>query len=123
MKFGELIYTPEVEDELAITKRETHTPKIEAPDSVRAGEPFTIRVFVEGHPNTIQHSFRWFELYFYEEGRDFNPVFLARAGLTPELTEQEATFKLKLEKSGTLFVLAYCNLHGLWENRKDIKVV
>ncbi len=42
VKFGELIYTPEVEDELTISKRETHTPKIEAPNSVRAGEPFTI---------------------------------------------------------------------------------
>lgn len=122
MKFGDLIYTPEVEDEMAISKRETHTPKIDVPESVKAGEQFNLRVYIEGHPNTIQHSFRWFEIYFYEEGRDFNPIFLARVGLTPEVTEQEATFKIKLNKGGVLHVLAYCNLHGIWENRKELKV-
>ncbi len=122
MRFGDVIYTPEVEDEMAISKRETHTPRIEAPDTVKAGEAFTVRVFVEGHPNTVQHSFRWFELYLYEENRDFNPVFVARAELTPEIAEQEAIFKMKLSKGGILIALAYCNLHGLWENRKEIKV-
>jgi superoxide reductase len=121
-KFGELIYTPEIENELAISKRETHTPKIESPDSVRAGEVFTVRISIEKHPNTVQHSFRWIELYFYEEGRDFNPIFIAKAELTPEIAEQEVTFKLKLQKSGIIHALAYCNLHGLWENRREIKV-
>lgn len=121
-RFGELIYTPEVENELAISKRETHTPKIESPDSVRSGETFTVRVSLENHPSTVQHSFRWIEVYFYEEDRDFNPIFIARAELTPEIVEQEVTFKLKLQKSGVIHALAYCNLHGLWENRKRIKV-
>ncbi len=122
-KFSELLYGPEVEDKLAISKKESHTPRIEAPKEVKAGEPFTVRVYVQGHPNTVQHSFRWFELYFYEEGREFNPIFIARAGLTPEISEQEASFKIKLNKSGILYVLAYCNLHGVWENRIEIKVV
>jgi superoxide reductase len=121
-KFGELVYTPEVEDKLAISKKETHTPRIDSPESVKSGEPFNVRVYIEGHPNTVQHSFRWIELYFHEEGRDFNPVFIGRAELTPEIAEQEVTFKVKLTKSGILYALAYCNLHGIWENRKEIKV-
>lgn len=122
-KFGELLYTAEVEDKLAISKRENHTPRIETPKEVKAGEAFAVRVYIQGHPNTVQHSFRWIELYFYEAGRDFNPLFVARAELTPEIAEQEASFKLKLNKSGVLYALAYCNLHGVWENRVEIKVV
>lgn len=121
-KFSELIYSYEVEDKLAISKRESHTPKIEAPTEVKVGEVFSVRIYIQGHPNTVQHSFRWIELYFYEEGRDFNPIFVARAELTPEISEQEATFKLKLNKSGVIYAVAYCNLHGVWENRREIKV-
>ncbi|MFN3383472.1 MAG: class II SORL domain-containing protein [Archaeoglobaceae archaeon] len=121
-KFSELIYSYEVEDKLAISKRENHTPKIEAPMGVKAGEAFPVRIYIEGHPNTVQHSFRWIELYFYEEGRDFNPIFVARAELTPEISEQEATFKVKLNKSGVIYAVAYCNLHGVWENRREIKL-
>ncbi|MCS7121150.1 MAG: class II SORL domain-containing protein [Archaeoglobaceae archaeon] len=122
MKFGETIYTPEVSAGLAVSKKENHIPKIEAPDSVRAGEPFEVKIKIVNHPNTVQHSFRWIELYFYEDGRDFNPIFVARAELVPEISEQEATFKMKIQKSGKIYVLAYCNLHGVWENRKNIVI-
>lgn len=122
-KFSEIIYSPEVEDKLAISKRENHTPRIEAPKEAKAGEPFAVRVYIQGHPNTVQHSFRWIELYFYEDGRDFNPIFVARAELTPEISEQEAIFKVKLNRSGILYALAYCNLHGVWENRHEIKII
>lgn len=121
-KFSELIYSPEVEDKMAISKRENHTPRIEAPGEVKAGETFKLRIYIQGHPNTVQHSFRWIELYFYEEGRDFNPVFVARAELTPEIAEQEATFRVKLNKNGVIHAIAYCNLHGVWENKQQIAV-
>jgi len=29
---------------------------------------------------------------------------------------------MRLSQSGTLHVLAYCNLHGLWENSKEVTV-
>ncbi|MEM3795946.1 MAG: desulfoferrodoxin family protein, partial [Archaeoglobaceae archaeon] len=83
---------------------------------------FSVHIYIQGHPNTIQHSFRWIELYVYEEGREFNPIFVARAELTPEISEQEATFKVKLNKSSVIHAVAYCNLHGVWENRQEIKV-
>ncbi|MCS7118587.1 MAG: class II SORL domain-containing protein [Archaeoglobaceae archaeon] len=122
-KFSEVIYSPEVEDKLVISKRENHTPRIEAPKEVKSGEAFPVKVYIQGHPNTVQHSFRWIELYFYEMGRDFNPIFIARAELTPEISEQEATFRVKLNKSGIIYAFAYCNLHGVWENRTEIKVI
>ena len=121
-KFGEIIYTPEVEEEVAISKRETHTPKIEVPEKVKVGEPFQVRVYIEEHPNTVQHSFRWIEVYFRDDGRDFNPIFVARADLSPEISEQEVTFRMTLRKSGVIYALAYCNLHGVWENRMRVEV-
>jgi len=121
-RFGDLIYSPEtVEGEVA-KKAESHTPKIEAPASAKAGEAFKVTVRVGPHPNTVEHSIRWVELYYYEEGRPFNPVFLGRVQFAPGYMEPEATFTLKLQKSGVLYALAYCNLHGVWESRKEIKV-
>ncbi len=121
-KFGELIYTPETASGEAISKVESHTPKIEAPDKVRAGEPFTVKITVGPHPNTVEHSIREIHLYFYEEGRAFNPVHIGSARFAPEYMEPQLVVTLRLKKSGTLYALAYCNLHGVWEARKEIIV-
>jgi superoxide reductase len=121
-KFGDLIYSPEAAAGEAVSKVETHTPKIEAPDQVKAGEPFYIKIKVGPHPNTLQHSIRWIEVYFEEEGRAFNPIMLSRIHLEPELVEPEVTLKLVLKKSGVIYALEYCNLHGVWEGRKAITV-
>jgi len=120
--FGELIYTPERASGEAISKVETHTPKIKAPDKVKAGEEFEVKISVGPHPNTVQHSIRYVKLYFREEGRAFNPIHLATVILEPEYAEPKISLKLKLKKSGTLYAVEYCNLHGLWEAKKEIKV-
>ena len=116
MRFGDLIYGEGDE------KAQTHMPKIECPDVVKAGEPYEVRVYVEGHPSKVEHSIRYIELYFYEEGRMFNPVKIAKAVFTAEYANPEVKLSLNLKKSGTLFALAYCNIHGLWENSKEVRV-
>ncbi len=120
--FGNLIYTPETASGEAISKVESHTPKIEAPSTVKKDEPFKVRITVGPHPNKVEHSIRRIEVYFYEEGRSFNPVMLAAIDLTPVYTEPDLELTLKLGTRGTLYVIEYCNLHGLWEARKDIQV-
>lgn len=120
--FGSLIYTPETAAGEAITKVESHTPKIEAPDSVKADEPFEVRIVVGPHPNIVEHSIRRIEVYFYEEKRAFNPVLLASVSLTPVYSEPDLKLKMKLKRSGTIYAVEYCNLHGLWEARREIKV-
>ncbi|ALL00084.1 putative desulfoferrodoxin [Pyrodictium delaneyi] len=119
--FGELIYTPETTGPAA-SKAETHAPKIEAPDTVKKGEPFKITIKVGPHPNQVQHSIRRIEIWFSEEGRAFNPIHIATIDLEPVYAEPEITITIRLEKSGTLYVLSYCNLHGVWETHKDVKV-
>jgi len=120
--FGSLIYTPETASGEAISKIESHTPKIEAPDAVKADEPFEVRVIVGPHPNTVEHSIRVIEVYFYEDGRPFNPILVASITLTPIYSEPDVRLKMKLRKSGVLYAIEYCNIHGLWEGRKEIKV-
>ncbi len=120
-KFGDLIYTREAGGPAA-AKAESHVPLIEVPEKVKKGEPFEVKVRVGPHPNEPQHSIRRIELWFYEDGRPFNPVRLASIELEPVYAEPEVTVKVKLEKSGTIYALAYCNLHGVWEERRDIKV-
>ncbi len=120
--FGELIYSRERAPGEAAKKVESHAPSIEAPDEVRAGEPFQVRVRVGPHPNTVEHSIRWVEVYVHEEGRPFNPVHVARVELAPEYAEPELTLTLRLKRTSTIYVLEYCNLHGVWEARKQVKV-
>jgi superoxide reductase len=120
--FGKLIYAPETASGEAISKVESHTPKIEAPDSVKIGQLFDLDLKVGPHPNTVEHSIRRINVYFSEEGRSFNPVHLATTEFTPVYTEPNARIRLKLNKSGTVYAVGYCNLHGLWEGRKQIKV-
>ncbi len=116
------IYSREKAEGEAVSKVETHTPVIECPDVVKAGEPFEVKISVTKHPNKVEHSIRYVDVFFVEEGRAFNPVKVAKVKFTPEYAEAEAVIKLKLQKSGTIVALAYCNLHGLWENYKEVKV-
>ncbi len=119
----ELIYTPTTARGEAISKVESHTPRIEAPDTVKPGEVFRVRVSVGPHPNVVEHSIRWIELYFEEDGRAFNPVLLGRYDFTPVYSEPIVDVYIRIQKSGRLIAVGYCNLHGLWENYKEVKVV
>jgi superoxide reductase len=119
---GDLILTYDSAAGEALGKRESHTPKIEAPASIKADEIFELKVTVGPHPNTLEHSIRWIEVYFYEEGRPFNPIMLSRVEFAPALCEPSVVLKTKLQKSGVLHALEYCNLHGLWSGKKEIAV-
>jgi len=122
-KFGDLIYNIDSISGEAVSKAESHIPKIISPDQVKADELFEININIGPHPNRVEHSIRWIELYFYEKDRKFNPILLGRAMFTPGYTEPNISLKIKLRKDGVLYVLAYCNIHGIWENSKEIKVV
>jgi superoxide reductase len=120
--FGSLIYSSKTASGEAISKIESHTPKIDAPESVNAGKIIEVRIAVGPHPNTVEHSIRRIELYVSEENRPFNPVLLSVVDLTPIYNDPDVKLSLKLNKSGTLYAIGYCNLHGLWEGQKNIKV-
>lgn len=118
-------------------KVEKHVPVIDAPDTVKVGELFDVRVSLGkevAHPNTTEHHISWITLYFYPEGDKFvhqvgHYEFSAHGESTtgpnqgPVYTHHGVTTSLKIAKSGTLHALAMCNIHGLWESSQEIKVL
>jgi superoxide reductase len=116
-------------------KVEKHAPVIEAPDVVKFAEVFTVSAGLGkgiAHPNTVQHHISWISLYFLPEGAKLaiqlaHAEFNAHGDSTtdqpgPALTNPNMVANLKLGKSGTLQAVSYCNIHGVWQSSKEIKV-
>ena len=117
-------------------KSEKHVPVIECPDQVTADEVFDVKVSLGkqvAHPNTTEHHIRWIQLYFKPDGDKFayqvsSFVFCAHGESAegpnkgPVYTNHAATASMKVKKAGTLLATAFCNIHGLWENSKAIRV-
>jgi superoxide reductase len=128
-KIGELYQT-------ADWKAEKHVPVIECPDEVKADEMFQVTMSLGkevAHPNTTEHHIRWIQLFFHPEGDKFayqvgNFEFTAHgeavagANEGPVYTNHSVTATMKIKKPGVLFATALCNIHGLWENTKEIGI-
>ncbi|HON81029.1 MAG TPA: class II SORL domain-containing protein [Methanoregulaceae archaeon] len=119
---GSLIYGFDMAAGEALGKRESHTPKIDAPSKAKPDEAITVKVSVGPHPNTVEHSIRWLAVFFYEEGRAFNPITLAKVSFNAPTTEPEISLKVRLPRTGVIHALEYCNLHGLWSGKKEITI-
>jgi len=129
MKIGDLVQT-------ADWKNEKHVPVIECPDQVKADEIFEVKVSIGkevAHPNTTEHHISWIHVFFKPEGDKFayqvaGVEFTAHGESTegpntgPVYTHHGATIMMKINKPGTIFAASLCNIHGLWENSKAIKV-
>jgi superoxide reductase len=129
MRLGDQVQT-------ADWKKEKHVPVIECPDEVKEDEVFEIKAGLGkevAHPNTTEHHIRWIQLFFHPEGDKFsyqvgNYEFCAHgesvegANEGPAYTHHSVTTYLKVKKPGTIYALALCNIHGLWESSKEIKL-
>ncbi|WP_026894412.1 class II SORL domain-containing protein [Clostridiisalibacter paucivorans] len=122
MSLGKLLQTGD-------WKGEKHVPVIHSPEKVKAGEAFELGVSIGDeikHPNTIEHHISWFKVFFHPEGAKF-PVEIGTYNFTAHgegdiLNDPEVKTCVKLSKSGTIHVVSYCNIHGLWESEKEITV-
>jgi superoxide reductase len=128
-KIGELFQT-------ADWKSEKHVPVIDCPDAVPKDQMFDVKVTLGkevAHPNTTEHHIRWIQLFFLPEGGKFayqvgNFEFTAHGESTdgadkgPVYTNHSVTASMKTNKAGTLIASSLCNIHGLWENSKEIKL-
>ena len=117
-------------------KKEKHVPVIECPDIVEAGDLFEVTVTLGkeiAHPNTTEHHIRWISLYFQpDSGKFVHQVSLVEFSAHgesakgpnqgPVYTHHGASVSLRIGESGTLHALALCNIHGLWESSKEIRV-
>jgi superoxide reductase len=111
-------------------------PVIDAPDKIRKAEAVSISLSVGKalpHPNTSEHHIAWLAVYFLPKSEKFayllsRTEFAAHGAGTQGpntsgvYTQPAASLNFKTEKSGSLIVIAYCNIHGLWESSKEIEV-
>jgi superoxide reductase len=117
-------------------KTEKHVPVIEGPDKISKGQSLVIEVSVGkqiAHPNTTEHHIRFIEVYFLATGEKF-PCQLARFEFNAHgesvqgpntsmiFSEPKVSAVFKIERSGVIMAIAYCNIHGLWRSEKEIKV-
>lgn len=97
-----------------------HIPVITCPDIVKSGEPFQLAIAVGEIPHVSEeaHHIQWIEV---KSGENL----YARLDLTPVLSTATATVtlvKAGKHRTSTLQVIERCNIHGLWEARKDITI-
>ncbi len=129
MSIAEMIQT-------ADWKTEKHVPVIECPDSVPSGELFELKATLGkevAHPNTTDHHIRWIKIFFKPDDYKFvyevgNFEFTAHGESVdgPDkgavYTSHSVSCFLKTTSPGQIVSLAYCNIHGLWQDAKDLKV-
>ena len=116
--FGDIVVPPEQEG------KEKHVPHITAPEKVKEGEPFTVEIIVgkeRRHPNSTSHHIKWIQLFAKEEGKK-PAVHVATFDFGPSYAEPRVTVPLLMEKTVRLYVLAYCNIHGIWDNTIKVEV-
>ncbi len=128
MKLSEQIKT-------ADWQTEKHVPVIECAEAVKTNELFEVKVGIGkevAHPNTTEHHIRWIALFFQPEAAkaplqvghyEFSAhgESIEGANKGPLYTHHQVTAWLKTAKAGTLYALALCNIHGLWQSTKPIK--
>jgi len=117
-------------------KKEKHTPLIEVDDNLSKDEVVNIKVSVGkeiAHPNTSEHHISWIEIYFLPEGEKF-PYQIGRLEFSAHgasvqgpntsgiYTVPSVSLDFKTEKSGIIYAASYCNIHGLWQSNKEIKI-
>lgn len=115
-------------------KTQKHVPVIECPTTVTAGKSFDVTLTVGKevpHPVSAGHHIRWMKLFFQPD--DETTVYevagfeFASYGETVEnistgqvCGHASASVRLSVNRPGALLVIAYCNIHGLWENSAEL---
>ena len=129
VKFADLI-------QAADWKTEKHVPVIECLEKVKADEMLKVKVKVGkdiAHPNTTEHHISWISLFFHPEGEKF-PLHIGlyefnSHGASPQgpntssvYTHHAVATWFKTSRPGTILALSACNIHGIWQSSKEIKL-
>jgi superoxide reductase len=123
-------YATEVSAEMKEAKRDyldRHTPHVEAPASVKKGEPFLVTVKMGQdyvHPDLDNHHIQRLQLFNGDRllaSTEYEPGAFT-AGMEEAKGFSRAIFQIALEKPGRLTAMSYCTLHGLWMS-EEVSVV
>ncbi|MTI67683.1 MAG: superoxide reductase [Firmicutes bacterium] len=110
-------------------KGEKHVPIIHIDDEIKADEMVELKVSIGdeiAHPNTVEHHISWIKVFFIPDEGKF-PIELGTFNFTAHgegniFNKPSVSTNFKTTKPGSIHVISYCNLHGLWENSKEIKI-
>ncbi|MBN2190658.1 MAG: class II SORL domain-containing protein [Candidatus Aureabacteria bacterium] len=117
-------------------KSEKHVPVIDMPETVEKGKVFEVKVIVGKeipHPNKTEHHISWIKLYFQPEGEKF-PCQIGTAEFNAHgasvkgpdtssvYSDYRCIFAFKTDKPGVVYASSYCNIHGLWQNSRELKI-
>jgi len=95
-----------------------HTPKIECPDEVKAGEWFEVTITIGAeklHPSLEEHSIQWIAIF-------KNDVEISRTYLHSVHSMPKVTYTIALEESCTLRAMEAPNHAAPFVSSKKIKV-
>lgn len=108
MRFAQFIKEPGTEG------KEKHVPDIALSDSA-LGTVVTIQVGKEVvHPTTKEHHIEWVQLFGETQENKFVQIAVLTFGKGTAFPRGSVVIKKEDYKS--LTALAYCNLHGVWDN-------
>jgi len=116
MQFADVLKSPAAEG------KEKHVPVIEIGRGRGAGEADIVRVVVGKevpHPNTVEHHIAWVELYGVKAGGQV--IALGRMAFAPGYTNPNARFQVPVAEFKAFCALAYCNIHGVWQNCLEVE--
>ena len=117
MQFADILRSTEAEG------KEKHVPMIEVGKGRGREGVDVVRVVVGKevpHPNTVEHHIAWIELYGVK--KDGQVVDLGRAAFAPTYTNPNVRFQVPVGEFKAFCALAYCNIHGLWQNAVSVEV-
>lgn len=106
-----------------------HSPVITAPEKVKAGEIFNVSVRIGSilHPMIPTHWIEHLQLNLGNEPAG-TLMFRSRGYMKPEGLKPEGQFNLVLGddfkgKTASIVVQIKCNLHGIWQDYRNLEVV
>lgn len=102
--------------------KEKHVPFIEVTIGHGEQKADLIHVMVgkeTPHPNTLEHHIAWVEVFGVRKDNGL-AVSLGRAVFEPSYTAPNVSFHAPHDQFKAICALAYCNIHGLWQNCIDV---
>ena len=115
MQFKDILKSVESEG------KEKHVPVIEIGKGKGEGGVDIVHVVVgkeKPHPNTVEHHIAWIELFGVK--KDGQVINLGRAVFAPAYTSPNVRFQVPVAEFKAFCALAYCNIHGVWENCLEV---
>ncbi len=101
--------------------KEKHVPFIEIGRGKGEAGTDIVHVIVGkemAHPNTVEHHIAWLDVFGVKQNGQV--IDLGCSTFAPGYTSPNVRFQLPLADFKAFCAIAYCNIHGVWENCLEV---